>query len=222
MINEGVKQKVWKTAFIGNTIASDDRLRTQISSKSPFLYLFGGEFDRKKAAEDVDKLTAYYRGLGYFRARVGTPMLEYNDKENWVTITFVIDEGPRYQLRNISVIGNKKYSTDELMGELKLKNNEYYNKAKVLVDQSALKDKYGSVGYVFADIQPDLRFLENTRPTRPGVYHQGRRPLPRRQDQRPNQGRVSAHAHHHGAEPPIAHAGRSRSTFAKFAPASGG
>ena len=90
-------------------------------------------------------------------------MLEYNDKENWVTITFVIDEGPRYQVRNVSVIGNKKYSTDELMSELKLKNDDYYNKPKVLVDQSALKDKYGSVGYVFADIQPDLRSWTKTR-----------------------------------------------------------
>jgi len=159
VINEGVKQKVWKTLFIGNTIASDDRLRTQISSKSPFLYLFGGEFDRKKADEDVEKLTAYYRSLGYFRARVGTPMLEFNDKENWVTITFVIDEGPRYKIRNISVIGNKKYSTDELMSELKLKNNEYYNQAKVQIDKTTIQDKYGSVGYVFAAVEPDSRLL---------------------------------------------------------------
>ena len=162
LINEGVKQKVWTTRFIGNTIADDARLRTQIGTKSPFLFLFGGEFDRKKADEDVEKLTAYYRGLGYFRARIGTPILEYNDKENWVTVTFVIDEGPRYLVRNISVLGNKKYSNDELMGELKLKSNEYYNQAKVALDQSALKDKYGSVGYVFAVVDPESRLDENT------------------------------------------------------------
>jgi outer membrane protein insertion porin family len=162
LINEGVKQKVWKTQFIGNTIADDGRLRTQISTKSPFLFLFGGEFDRKKADEDVEKLTAYYRGLGYFRARIGTPILEYNDKENWVTVTFVIDEGPRYLVRTTSVLGNKKYSTDELMAELKLKSNEYYNQAKVLIDQSTLKDKYGSVGYVFAVVDAEPRMDENT------------------------------------------------------------
>ena len=71
LINEGVKKKVWMTVFIGNTIASDDRLRTQIKTSTPILCLFGGEYDRKKAAEDMEKLTAYYRGLGYFRARVG-------------------------------------------------------------------------------------------------------------------------------------------------------
>ena len=69
--------------------------------------------------------------MGYFRARIGTPILEFNEKENWVTVTFVIDEGPRYMVRNISVIGNKKYSTDELMADLKLKSDEYFNQAKM-------------------------------------------------------------------------------------------
>ena len=71
LIDEGPKQRVWKTEFVGNTIASGDRLATQIGSKHPFLYLFGGEYDRKKVDEDVEKLTAYYRGLGFFRARIG-------------------------------------------------------------------------------------------------------------------------------------------------------
>ena len=66
LINEGTKLKVWNTAFIGNTIASDGRLRTQISTSRPFLYLFSGEYDRKKLDEDVEKLTAYYKGLGFF------------------------------------------------------------------------------------------------------------------------------------------------------------
>ncbi len=162
VINEGVKQKVWDTKFIGNTIATDDRLRTQISSKHPFLYLFGGEFDRKKLDDDVKMLTAYYRGLGFFQARIGTPLLEYNEKENWVTVTFVIDEGPRFKIRTISVIGNTKYTSDELMSELKLKNNEYFNQAKMTVDQSTLQDKYGGIGYVFAKIDADPRFLAET------------------------------------------------------------
>ncbi len=109
----------------------------------------------------MEKLTDYYRGLGYFRARVGSPMLEFNEKENWVTITYVIDEGPRYKVRSVSVIGNKKYSNDELMADLKLKSNDYYNQSKVLADKTKIQDKYGCVGYVFADVQPESRLLED-------------------------------------------------------------
>jgi outer membrane protein insertion porin family len=159
VIDEGVKQKVWKREFVGNTIASGDRLATQIGSKPPFLMLFGGEFDRKKADEDKDKLTAYYRNLGFFRARIGCePVVD--EKENWVTLRFVIDEGPRYKIRNVSIIGNKKYANDELMTELKLNSKDYFNQDRMTVDVRALQDKYGGVGYVFADVKPDLRFLE--------------------------------------------------------------
>ena len=145
--------------FVGNTIASDGRLQTQIKSKPPFLWLFKGELDRKQLDEDRDALTAYYRGLGFFHARIG-PHIDFNEKENWATVTFVIDEGPRYKVRNVSVIGNSKYTNDELMAELKLKKANTSTSAKMTDDVSSLQDKYGSIGYVFADIKADPRFLE--------------------------------------------------------------
>ena len=158
-INEGTKQRVWKVDFIGNTIASDDRLKTQIKSKAPLLFLFKGELDRKQIDEDVERLTAYYRGLGFFRARIGRE-LKFNEKNDWVTVTFVIDEGVRYKIRNVSVIGNSKYSSEDLLAKLKLENEEYFNQDRMMADVRTLQDEYGSVGYVFADIKPDPRFLE--------------------------------------------------------------
>ncbi len=159
VIDEGVKQRVWKREFVGNTIASDARLATQLELKPPTFYLFGGEFDRKKLDEDVDKLTAYYRALGFFRARIGRE-LKVSDDDKWVTIVYVIDEGPRYRVRNVSVIGNKKYTSEDLLADLKLKNNEYFNQDSMAADVRSLQDKYGGVGYVFADVKPDPRFLE--------------------------------------------------------------
>jgi len=159
LVNEGTKQRVWNVKFIGNTIASGDRLKTQIQSKPPFLYLFKGELDRKQVDEDVERLTAYYRGLGFFRARIGRE-LEFNEKENWVTLTFVVDEGPRYKVRNVSVIGNTKYSNDQLLVDLKMTRDNYFNQAKMTSDVNKLQDMYGGIGYVFADVKADPRFLE--------------------------------------------------------------
>jgi len=159
LINEGVKQRVLWVDFVGNTIATDARLRTQIKSKPPFLYLFKGELDRKQLDEDVERLTAYYRSLGFFRARIGRE-LSFNEQENWVTVTFVIDEGPRYRIRNVHLLGNSKFTTEELLAELKLKDGEYFNQAKMTTDLASLQDKYGSIGHVFAEVKADPRFLE--------------------------------------------------------------
>jgi outer membrane protein insertion porin family len=181
LINEGAKKKVQIAKFSGNTIASDARLRTLIETKHPILYLFSGELDRKKLDEDIEKLTAYYRGLGFFRARIGREVREYDPSEdgdpdgmfsrvardlnqwesaNWLVVEFIIDEGPRYKIRNVSVKGNKKYGSEHLLAEMKLKNGEYFNQAKMTADMMTLQDKYGGVGYVFAKVTPDPRFLE--------------------------------------------------------------
>lgn len=159
LINEGQKQKVLWTSFEGNTIASDARLRTQIQSKPGFLWIFKGDVDRKQIDEDLNRLTAYYRSLGFFRARIGRE-LHYNEKEDWLSLTFVIDEGPRYKVRNISFIGNSKFSTDELAKDLQLKAGEYFNQNEMKADVALIQDTYGGVGYIFADIDADPRFLE--------------------------------------------------------------
>jgi len=159
LINEGQKQRILWTQFVGNTIASDARLRTQIRSKPGFLWIFKGEVDRRQIEEDLDRLTAYYRGLGFFAARVGRE-LHFNEDQNWLTLTFVIDEGPRYVVRNVSFIGNTQFSSEELAAELKLKEGEFFNQADMQHDQVTITDKYGSKGYVFAEIKPDPRFLE--------------------------------------------------------------
>ena len=160
LINEGQLQRIWAVDFVGNEIASDSRLKTQIESKPGYLkYLFKGKVDRKKIDEDVERLTAYYRSLGYFRARVSRE-LEFNANRDWLTLRFVIDEGPRYVIRNVTVAGNDKYTTDSLLGQIELKSGEFFNQAKMNRDIGTLKDAYGSEGFIFADIQADPRFLE--------------------------------------------------------------
>jgi outer membrane protein insertion porin family len=160
IVNEGNLERIGAVEFVGNTIADDSRLKTQIQSKPGFLYyFFKGRVDRKKIDEDVEKLTAYYRGLGYFRARIGRE-LDYNESGEWLTLRFVIDEGPRYVVRNVSLAGNEKFSEEELAEKLNLKSGEYFNLAKMNRDVSTIRDEYGAQGHIYADVVADPRFLE--------------------------------------------------------------
>lgn len=161
LINEGVKQKVWKVEFQNNTIASDGRLKTQISSKPPILYLFKGELDREKIDEDVSKLYDYYRALGYFKARVGRELI-YSESQKWVTLRFIIDEGPRYSVRNISFIGDKRFNGEELTKGMQLKETAFFDKGKLDHDVTMMQDMYGGDGYVFAVVDAEPRFLEDS------------------------------------------------------------
>ncbi len=160
LINEGFKQRVLWTSFVGNSIASDGRLRTQVKSKPGIMWVFKGEVDREQIDEDLNRLTAYYRGLGFFGAEVGRE-LDFNASRKWLHLTFVINEGPRYKVRKISFIGNTKFATEELAASLSLKQGMDYNKSQLNKDQTTVEEKYGSVGYVFADVDPQVRLFEH-------------------------------------------------------------
>ncbi len=162
VINEGSKKTILWTSFEGNTIASEARLRTQIKSKQGVVWLFGGEVNRRQIQEDEDRLVEYYHDLGFFRARVGSLVEEYplNDQRDWVTLKFVIDEGPRYSVRSLSVIGNKRIDTAELLRVVEIKEGQFYREDWMRRDENAIKDRYGAVGHVFADVKPEIIFDE--------------------------------------------------------------
>jgi outer membrane protein insertion porin family len=159
VIDEGAYQKVWDVQFVGNTFVSGRRLKTQIQSKPPTLMIFSGFVDREKIDADVDRLTAYYRSFGFFQAKIGRK-LEFNEKGNWLTLTFVVNEGPRYEVRNVSYMGNKLFAETSLGIGAKMLPGQPFEQAKMNGDTKWLKDLYGSQGYVFADIQAEPVFLE--------------------------------------------------------------
>ena len=158
-IEEGKVIRVYKTRFEGNHIVSGAHLKTQIESKPGVLWLLGGKANLDQIDQDIDRLTAYYRALGYFRAKI-EKRLEFNKDGDWLTITFAIDEGPRYQVRTVRFLGNKTFSTEQLLALTQTRESQYFDMAIFQRDQNLIRDEYGSLGYIFAEVTPELRFHE--------------------------------------------------------------
>ena len=157
-IAEGPLQRIAKVDFIGNEFVSDGRLKTQIESKPGFLwYLFKGKVDQSKIEADVDKLKAYYKAFGFFKARISRRLI-FDDAQKWLTIRFVIDEGPQFVVRDVSVVGNNTFSNLDLDQMLELKRGEFFNQGKMARDVNALRDVYGAQGFIFADVKAEPRF----------------------------------------------------------------
>jgi len=164
IIHEGPKEKIVWTQFVGNTIATDGRLLTQVESKQGILWIFKGEFDRKKIKTDEENLTAYYRSLGFFQARVGHDVeyarVPFAWSEPKPVVTFVIDEGPRWKVRNVSFLGNDKIDTAELEEAMKLHSGDFFNQDKMNGDVRRIREEYGGIGHVFCDVKAEPRFRE--------------------------------------------------------------
>lgn len=186
LINEGMPMKVWNVEFVGNEFVSGGRLKTVVKSKPPTAMIFKGYLDREQVDNDVDLLTAYYRSFGFFQAKISRKVDYYepdsetkqeilgtvgiDDEFDWAQITYVISEGPRYNIRNVRFLGNTKFEPVALSEAAKLKGGHAFEQAKMGADAQWIQDLYGSHGYVFADVKPETVFLEE-----PGevdlIYH---------------------------------------------------
>jgi len=163
LVHEDQQQKIWKVDFEGNTLASDGRLKSFIKAKPGILKIFGGLAQKKVIDQDIVRLESYYKSLGYFNVQIGRDISESNDGR-WLSIRFIINEGPRYKVREVRFVGNEKYASQDLVRLLKLKPGQEgqpeFNSARMSEDVAALRDLYGANGFVYADVQAEPRFLE--------------------------------------------------------------
>lgn len=162
LIHEDQQQRIWKVNFEGNTIASEARLRHIVKSKPGYFKVFGGLAQRNLIDQDVDRVTEYYRSLGYFNAQIGREISESNDGR-WLNVRFIVNEGPRYKVREVKFMGNKSYNESELKKLLQLTPNgemPVFDSTLLNEDLTEVRDLYGSQGYVFSNVGVETRFLE--------------------------------------------------------------
>lgn len=163
LIHEDQQQRIWGVQFVGNTFVSDARLKHFIESKPGILKVIGGVVNEQEIERDILRLESYYKSFGYFNARIGREISKSNGGR-WLTIRYVIDEGPRYKIRNVSFAGNQTFTTEQLnrLVELKPENGVMpdFNVSKMNLDVVSLRDLYGSQGYIFSSVEAEPRFLE--------------------------------------------------------------
>lgn len=163
IINEGPKVKVSSIKFDGNDTFYDPLLKTKTRSKTRILWLIGGKYDPASINDDVEGIRNYYYSLGYFDVRI-TPEQRFSEDKSTVELHYHIEEGVRYRINEILVMGNDVMSQDEIYGMMKVKAGDEYNERHIAKDVDAIMSKYGEQGRLYAQVAPIRRWSEE-----PGV-----------------------------------------------------
>ena len=161
-ISEGPREKIATVEVVGNDphLAQDARLLTLFESKARLSnWIIGGDYIPSKIESDMEKLVAYYRNLGYFQATVGR-QIDYDDSGHWVTLRFIVNEGPRYRITNVRVEGNANVSNNSLATLITTSNGDYFLRGQLNNDLESIRDLYGKLGYIYSKVSTDIRFRE--------------------------------------------------------------
>ena len=158
-IEEGPKVRVVRRKFIGNDFGIAGRLRTRLETKAAILGLVGGIYNPETIDNDVASLRQYYQGLGFFDVKVEAAP-KFSPNRSRVTMEYTIDEGVRYKIRNLQLVGNRVLSDQSLRRDFKLNAGDDFNVRFLNRDVSRMQDKYGELGRLYAKIDAVPRFLE--------------------------------------------------------------
>lgn len=154
-----------RIVFEGAKRVKEDKLREEVRLAPRQIYT------RTKVRADVGRMIEVYRRNGRFAATIEPKVIQL--PQNRVDLVFEIDEGPKSKVRQINIIGNKKFSTTELRDAIYTRqarwyrlftSNDTYDPDRLAADREKLRQFYLTNGYAdfrissaVAELTPDRK-----------------------------------------------------------------
>ncbi|WP_293879961.1 outer membrane protein assembly factor BamA [Sphingomonas sp.] len=154
-----------RIVFEGNKRIKEDKLSKELKLAPRQI------FTRSKVRADIARIIELYRRQGRFAATVEPKMVLLD--QNRVDVVYEVTEGPKSKVRQINIIGNAKFSDNELRSEMVTKrsslsrilsSNTTYDPDKLSYDQGKLRQFYLTNGYAdfrvvsaVSELTPDKR-----------------------------------------------------------------
>ena len=131
-VHEGDRFKVGKLDVSGDPSVEMDKVRPELAlSKDEW-------FNRSHLTQDVDGLTRRYTDRGYYFASV-SPVTKVDDATKIVDVTFDVQKGPLYFVRQISIAGNTRTVDRVIRREMQLVEGELYSARAIQLSKSRLE-----------------------------------------------------------------------------------
>jgi outer membrane protein assembly complex protein YaeT len=158
-VTEGPVVKIRDIRFEGNNFVADGRLKAIIESGERWFGVFGGKYNPMMLEQDQMKLVEYYRNYGYFDVRIRRSF-QMNEGQESADVVFVIDEGPRYLVRDVQVSGNRLIDQEVLTSKNRLERDKPFSGTEMQRSVALMSNEYGSRGYVNSRVVPEYKFSE--------------------------------------------------------------
>jgi outer membrane protein insertion porin family len=127
---EGEIFKISSAAISGNTILPVEELNKLLLVKE------GDTFSRQRLEFTSDAITSTLGNIGYAFAKVN-PVPQIDREAKTVGINFVVDPGPRVQVRRIKYVGNTRTADEVLRREMRQFEGAWYSQAAL--DRSKIR-----------------------------------------------------------------------------------
>lgn len=159
-IQENDVTKIRAIRFVGNKHFDDNRLRSEITTKESAWYSFISSKDRydpDRLAFDQDMLRQFYLAQGYADFDLVSAVAELSNDREAFFITFTVDEGQRYKVRDVVIESEiRDLDTEALLPIVTFDKGDWYSANDVKNSVNVMTDTLGDMQYAFVDIRPRI------------------------------------------------------------------
>ena len=184
-VDEGRRLAISGIRINGNTKVPDEDIVGAMSTKPEgFLWTRNGEFDDATFAEDLStRIPQLYGGRGFIDFRILKDTLIVDRAKGKGLIEITVAEGPRYVVGSFEVIGNRRFSTEQVALFYPFGKNQEatitqratsiirrsyinppntFDEARWEEAQQKLNEAYNDEGYIYSQIRPVVERVPST------------------------------------------------------------
>ena len=157
-IFEGSVARIKEIRIIGNSAFTESQLLGLFSlTTSGYLtwYTDSDKYSREKLEHDLEALRSFYLDRGFLEYRTEPPQVTISPDRKDIYITVTINEGEPYTVSNVKLAGNLLGLDAEISQFVQLQAGEVFSGAKTNATTKSITDYLGSLGYAFANVNPN-------------------------------------------------------------------
>lgn len=164
VVTEGERVAISQVIVQGNEKFSDEEVVGAMASKPEgFLWYRPGRYDEDRVEQDIrERLPNWYGDRGYVDFQVTGDSLDAAPGADKGVLLVTVEEGQQYRIGTVEIVGNGRYSVEELAGQIPFVLPAQVNSGAeigTIFDRSAweaaqqrVSDVYANTGYLYSQV----------------------------------------------------------------------
>ncbi|HRP07754.1 MAG TPA: outer membrane protein assembly factor BamA, partial [Gemmatimonadales bacterium] len=163
-VDEGNRVSISQVIVEGNERFPDEEVVSAIASQPEGFWWFSpGKYDEARLDQDIrDRMPGWYGERGYIDFQVTGDSLIPDPDNGKATLVLSVEEGEQYRIGSVEVVGNGRYSTEELSALIPFIPPErlnaggdlgtVFNRSEWLAAQERVSELYMNSGYLYSRV----------------------------------------------------------------------
>ena len=159
---EGSVSKIRQINIVGNSVFPEKELLDLMKLTTPTFWTWAtsnDQYSKQKLSADLEVIRSFYLDSGYLEFSIDSTQVSISADKKDIYITININEGAKYTVSDIKLIGPESILPHEEMRKLiSINSGDVFSRIKLTDAQKKISDRLGDDGYAFANVSavPEL------------------------------------------------------------------